>query len=248
MLRTLLAGSWILLAIVVAGPLGLLASWLSGSPRPLFALALPAIRTTLRLAGVRVRVRGRERLTPGVAYVFAANHTSNADPPVLFVAIGRDVRVLGKAALFSIPLFGRILRRAGMIPVHRDDRERAIGAVDDAAAALRAGHDFLVFPEGTRSPDGRLQTLKKGPFVMAIKGVAPIVPVAVRGTRSIQPKGGVRIRPGEVLVEFLEPIPTAGLGLEDRDRLRDRVASALGAALATEPGTPAPERTRGGLQ
>ena len=237
MFRSLLSAATVLLLIAVCGPVALLASWISGSSRPIFAVAFPAVRLALWVAGVSILVRGRERLDPEETYLFVANHVSNADPPVSFLAIGRHIRVLAKASLFGLPVFGSLLRAAEMIPVERDDRERAIQSVDLAAEALRAGCDFLIFAEGTRSADGRLQDLKKGPFVLAIKAGVPVVPMIVRGTREIQPKGSAAIRPGRAEVEFLAPVPTVGLTLEDRDDLRQRVARAMLRALAEPAGT-----------
>lgn len=231
MLRTVVASAWIVLLILIFGPPGILAAVVTGSPRPIFWLATPLVRSALAVAGVRIRVVGRERLAESQTYLFAANHLSNADPPVLYVAIARHIRVLAKAQLFRIPVFGTVLRRAGMVAVERENRERAIAAVEEAAQALRAGHDFLVFAEGTRSVDGRLQPLKKGPFVMAIKAGVPVAPVIVRGTRAVQPKGSSVIRPGTVEVEFLPPVSTAGLAFEDREQLRDRVAAVMMEAL-----------------
>ena len=129
-----------------------------------------------------------------------ANHGCNVDPPLLLFAIGRDIRALGKASLFHLPVLGWVLRTAGFVPVHRGDRERSFAAVDEAAAALARGYDFLVFGEGTRSRDGSLLPFKKGPFVMAIKAAVPVVPVAVSGTEALQPKGSFRIRRGNAAV------------------------------------------------
>lgn len=232
MLRTLLTGLAVVVAIVVAGPLGLLAAWISGSPRPLYALAFPSVRFVMRVAGVRLTVRGRDNLDPSTTYLFVANHVSNVDPPVLMVAIGRNIRALAKAEVFRLPVFGSVLRAADFPAVHRNDRERAMRAVDMAAAALREGHDFLVFAEGTRSPDGTVQAFKKGPFVMAIKAQVPVAPIVIRGTRAIQPKGSLRVRPGDVTAEFLPPVPTAGMEFDDRNALRRRVHEMMTAALA----------------
>lgn len=236
MLRSWLAGAWIVLVVAVFAPIGILAALVIGSPRPIFLLAHPLVRSTLAVAGVRIREHGREWIDPDETYLFAANHVSNADPPVLFAALGRDVRVLAKAELFRIPIFGTLLRTAGMIPVHREDRTRAIEAVEAAAAALGGGTDFLVFVEGTRSRDGKLQSLKKGPFVMAIKAGTPVLPLVVRGTERIQPRGSRAIRPGVVDVQYLEPVPTAALSFEDRDDLRGRVEAAMREALKTPVG------------
>ncbi len=216
---------------MLVGPVGLVAAWVSGCPKPLFRLAFLSVRFILRVAGVRVIVRGTERIDSGQTYLFMSNHQSNIDPPLVFATIDREIRVLAKAELFRLPVFGSVLRTARFIPVHRGDRARAIAAVDKAAAALGEGNDFLVFPEGTRSPDGRLLPLKKGPFVMAIKAQVPIAPIVLQGTRRMMRKGSLRINPGVATIEFLEPVPTTGLGFEDRGALRDRVHRLMAAGL-----------------
>jgi 1-acyl-sn-glycerol-3-phosphate acyltransferase len=233
--RSLVAGLSVGLLVALLGPPGIVAALLSGSPRPIYGLARPAIGWFFALAGVRLEVSGRERLDPGTAYLFCGNHVSNADPPANFLAIGRDIRVLGKASLFRVPIFGRLLRIIGAVPVDRSDRKRAIASVDEAAAALRAGHDFLVFGEGTRSRDGSLLPLKKGPFVMAIKAQAPVAPMIIRGTREVWPRGSFRVRAGVIRVRFLEPVSTAGLTFEDREKLRRRVESDMADELGQDP-------------
>ncbi len=244
LLRTLTTGVVMALTIPVAGAIGFVAMWIAGSPRPLYRLAFPVARGLMGVAGIRLRVHGRERLDAAATYVFVANHASNVDPPVVFVAIGRNIRALAKAEVFKLPVFGAVLRAAGFPAVYRDDRDRAMQAVDLAADALRRGHDFLVFAEGTRSEDGRLQRFKKGPFVMAIKAQVSVVPVVVRGTYEIQPKGRLAIRPGVADVEFLAPILTRGLDFGDRNELRDRAHAAIGEALEA----PVPTVPESGLQ
>ncbi len=229
--RTLATVLVLLLILVTAAPAGILLSILFSSARPLFATAFPSLRLLIGAAGVRLRVSGRDRLEPDQAYVFVCNHQSNADPPIAFLVIHRTLAVLAKASLFKLPVLGTVFTRAGFVPVHRRDRERAIGAVERAAAGLRGGTDFLVFPEGTRSPDGRLLPFKKGPFVMAIEAGVPVAPIVIAGTREIQPKGSWVIRPGRVDVTFLDPIPTAGLQYEDRDQLLRRVRAAMSAVV-----------------
>ncbi|MFQ5743320.1 MAG: lysophospholipid acyltransferase family protein [Acidobacteriota bacterium] len=213
------------------GPPVLLLTWLSGSPRTLYRLSRLALRMALWLAGIRFRVVGFERLDPQQNYLFLPNHQSNVDPPVMLLALGRDVRMMAKAQLFRLPLLGQALHLAGFVPVVRENRERAISAVDVAAGWLRRGRDFVVFPEGTRSRNGQLLPLKKGPFFLAVKGQVPIVPVVIRGTAGLMPRGSRRILSGRVAVEILEPIPTRGCGVDDRDGLRFRVREALSARL-----------------
>lgn len=238
MLRTLVTALVLSLFVVLVGPLGMLAAWLSGSARPLYAIAFPVVRLALWLAGIRTQVRGKARLDSDTTYLFLVNHQSNIDPPLVFAVIGRRLRALAKASVFRLPVFGSVMRMAEFIPVQRDDRERAVRAVDQAALALRDGHDFLVFPEGTRSRDGRLLPLKKGPFVMAIKAQVDVVPIVLQGTRDMMRKGSMRIHPGVATLDFLEPVSTLGLRLSDRHALRDRVQDLMSAVLDRDADAP----------
>ena len=200
----------------------------------LFSVVVPWARFTLWVAGVRFRVVGLDRLDPATTYLFMPNHQSNVDPPLLLVALRRDVRFMGKASLFRIPLLGQALRVGGFVPVVREDRRRAIESVNVAAERLRSGIDFVVFPEGTRGRDGRLLELKKGAFFIAIASGVPTVPVAISGTPQIMPRGGWLLRGGDVSIRVLEPISTANLdaGDEDsREQLRAQVRAALQAGL-----------------
>jgi 1-acyl-sn-glycerol-3-phosphate acyltransferase len=217
----------------VIGAAALLISWLAGSAWPLYRVAVPAVRVALWLAGVRLRVVGRERLQAGQNYLFMPNHQSNVDPPVVLLALRRDARMMAKASLFRIPLLGQALRLGRFVPIVREDREAAIASVGQAAEELRRGLDFVVFPEGTRSRDGQLLELKKGPFFMALEGGVPVVPVRIDGSRRVMRRGERVIQPGLVDVRILAPIETASLGGSEearREQVRERVRSALGLA------------------
>jgi 1-acyl-sn-glycerol-3-phosphate acyltransferase len=136
-----------------------------------------------------------------------------------------------KESLFKWPIAGQAFALAGFIPVHRGDRDSAISSVEKATASLRRGQSFLIYPEGTRSPDGRLQSFKKGAVVMAIKAEVPIVPVACSGAHKVMRKRSLRIHPGEILVEFLPPIDASKYSFDERDALNDRVHDAMAAGL-----------------
>jgi 1-acyl-sn-glycerol-3-phosphate acyltransferase len=120
---------------------------------------------------------------------------------------------------------------ARFIPVDRKSRESAIISVEKATEALRAGQSFLIYPEGTRSPDGRLQQFKKGAAVMAIQAGVPIVPMVCSGAHRVMEKRSLVIHPGEIVVEFLEPIDASQYSLEERDALNDRIRIAMAAGL-----------------
>jgi 1-acyl-sn-glycerol-3-phosphate acyltransferase len=233
MIRTLLAAVVALASIFFLGAPLLLYAVLSGNTDPLYWAGLLGTRAALRAAGVRLEVRGREKIRGGRAVVYMPNHQSNADPPAVFVLLP-PVLVLAKKEFFRIPILGRAMKLRGFIPVDRSKRERAIEAVEQAANSLRAGNSFLVFPEGTRSPDGRLQLFKKGVFVMAIEAGAPIVPVSVSGSSKIMRKGEFAIHPGAMRITFHDPVPTERRGMEDREKVMEAVRSAILSGLAPE--------------
>ena len=172
----------------------------------------------------------RARIPAGTC-IFAANHTSSADAPAVVGAIPRRIAILLKRSLFEWPIVGQAFRLAHFIPVDRFNRDSAIESIEKATVALREGQSFLIYPEGTRSPDGRLQEFKKGTAVMAIKSGVPLVPVACSNAHRIMEKRKLAIKPGEILVEFLEPIDPAKYSLDEREvlikELHDRVAAGL---------------------
>ncbi len=226
-IRTAFVGIVIVVYAILVGLPALLIARIAGSPTVLYRVGQGGAWIGLKLAGVRYRVVGRQNVDPEQNYVFMPNHQSNLDPSVVMLGIGRDLRFMAKASLFRIPVLGQAMLGGGFVPVERDKREKAVAAVEAAAGELRRGHDFLIFPEGTRSRDGRMLPLKKGPFILAIKAQVPIVPVAVRGTCDLWPKGSLRIRSGGVTLEILDPISTEGLEADSRHALRDMVQGRL---------------------
>jgi 1-acyl-sn-glycerol-3-phosphate acyltransferase len=184
----------------------------------------------VRCVGVRVHVKGLERIPPGTC-IFAANHTSSADAPAVVWSIPRRIAVLLKRSLFDYPIVGQAFHLAHFIPVDRFNRDSAIVSMEKATEAIRAGQSFLIYPEGTRSSDGRLQELKKGTAVMAIKAGVPIVPIACSGAHRVMEKRKLNIKPGEILVEFLAPIDASQYTFEERGALTNRLHDELAAGL-----------------
>jgi 1-acyl-sn-glycerol-3-phosphate acyltransferase len=216
--------------IAVAGPLGLLFAIVFRWKRGLYALGHAGVRIALSVAGIRYRVSGREHIPAG-AVVFCSNHESNVDPPVLFEALHPQLHILYKAELHKFPIMGTAFDVGGFVAIERDNRERAMASIGRGAESLRTGNSFLIFPEGTRSRTGELLPFKKGGFIMAIQAQVPIVPVAVQGGRAAMRKGSAIVRPVHVSVRIGEPIATAGLTMDDRDRLIERVRTAIRALL-----------------
>src|SRR5467141_188310 len=205
MLRTLFIGVFLTIYILLVGPPLLIYSLLTNHIDPLYWAGVKGVVFFVRAVGVRVRVEGLGRIPSG-ACLFVANHTSSADAPAVVGAIPRRIAILLKASLFKWPIVGQAFLSAHFIPVNRSARESALSSIEKATEALKRGQSFLIYPEGTRSPDGRLQEFKKGAVMMAIKAGVPIVPMACSGAQHIMEKGSLLIHPGDILVEFLEPI------------------------------------------
>ena len=210
----------------------LLISALLGGEERLHASARQWARGCLWLGGVRLTVEGVENLPPHGPAVYLSNHQGNFDIPLLFAALPVQFRWLAKAELFRIPLFGLTMRIAGYIPVERKDRRLAIQSMNKAAQQVAAGTSIMIFPEGTRSPDGTLLPFKKGGFVLALQAQAPIVPIAIEGSAALMLKRSWLIRSGEVRLHIFPAIPTAGLGMTDRDKLMTEVEACIAAVLA----------------
>ncbi len=169
-------------------------------------------RRVVELLGVDLHASGAERVPPGRAYVYMSNHQSHMDIPILYATLpSPTIRMLGKTELFQIPIWGRGLRAAEFIEVDRSDHEKAMKSIEYAAKLVRDGVSIYLAPEGTRSRDGRIGKLKKGGFHLAIGTGAPIVPVAIRGTIDILPRGSRVMRTGRTVeVTIGTPIPVAG--------------------------------------
>ena len=233
MLRTLFVTVFLSLYTLIVGPPLLLYTLITKNPNAIYWAGVKGVMFFVRVAGVRIRVSGKERI-PSSVCLFVANHTSSADAPAVVGAIPRRVAILLKESLFKWPIVGQAFQSARFIPVNRAVHESAVASVEKAAEALRGGQSFLIYPEGTRSPDGRLQRFKKGAVVMAIKGGVPIVPIVCAGAHKIMEKRSLVIHPGEIQVEFLEPIDASKYSMEERDVLNDRVRGAMAAALPSD--------------
>jgi 1-acyl-sn-glycerol-3-phosphate acyltransferase len=184
-------------------------------------------RMIARTVGARVRVHGSEHIKPGVSYVFLSTHQSYMDIPAMLGYLPAQLRIAAKKVLFSIPFMGWHLTRAGHIPIDRGSTERAVESMKQAATYLHDGICAFVFPEGTRSVDGKLHPFKKGGFKLAIQSGAPVIPVTIIGTRQILPKNSIIFRPGTIDMYVDAPIPTIGTGDDDLEGLMLKVRQAM---------------------
>jgi 1-acyl-sn-glycerol-3-phosphate acyltransferase len=232
--RSLATYGLVSLYALAAGPLGIVLAVVFRWPKVLYDLGTLGVRLALALTGIRYRVEGAGHLPFDRAAVYCVNHTSNVEPPILFDLLRRvhpRLRILYKAELRRLPVLGPGFEIVGFVPIERQNREQSTRAIEQAAQALRDGNSFLIFPEGTRSRDGRLLPFKKGGFIMAIKAQVPVVPVAIRGAREAMQKGSPVVRPVTVSVRVGPPVETAGLGFADRDRLAAEVRARIAVML-----------------
>ena len=233
MLRALFVTLITFVYILMLGPPVVIYALVTGNSDPLYRVAMVGVRMALWLSGVELDVRGKEKIAYGHAVVYLPNHQGNCDPPAM-LSVLPPVLVMVKKEFFRVPILGRGMLACGFIPVDRRNRERAIEAVEKAIERLKVGQSSLAFPEGTRSRDGRLQPLKKGVFVMAMKAGVPVVPVSISGSGKIMPKGKFIIRPGRVRITIHDAIPTAGYSAGHRQVLMDRVRQSILAGLERE--------------
>ncbi len=218
----------------IAGLLGLLVFRVT--PRKIQAVPGLWGKILLKTGGVQVSVKGISNIDEEKPYIFAANHQSQFDIFAMHAAFPHEFRWLAKKELFRIPLFGRAMRRAGYLPVDRSHGRQAMKSLMEAADIIRDGSSVIIFPEGTRSPDGQLQRFKGGSTVIAVKSGVPMVPVAISGTHDILPKGKLLARPGKITISVGQPIETAGYTMKQKHELADLVHDKVEALLMKERG------------
>jgi 1-acyl-sn-glycerol-3-phosphate acyltransferase len=230
MIRTAFVAVSLALCTIILGPPLILFTLITKSAYALYWVGVKCMVVVTRMAGMKVTVEGRENIPSGVC-LFAANHTSNADAAAIVGAIPRRVAILARKSLFDIPLIGTAFRLANFVSVDREHRDAALATVPEAVKKIREGYSFLVYPEGTRSPDGHLRRFKKGSFAIAIEAEIPVVPVACSGAHRIMKKNSLLIRRGKVKVKFGKPIDVSPYTLQQRGELALRVHDAVAAEL-----------------
>lgn len=171
-----------------------------------FAYARSWSKKVLWLSGVHVEVRGAGNLVPSERYIYAANHTSLFDIPVILAFVPDNVRIMYKQELEKIPVFGWGLRLSPFISINRERSREAASTLDEAVVSMQTGSSVLVFPEGTRSKDGSLGTFKRGAFTMAVRAGRRIVPMSIQGAHRLMPPGKLRLLGGSVVVTLHKPL------------------------------------------
>lgn len=210
---------------IVLGSVSILSSLVERRGRVAHACARLWSWLILKTTGVRVHLEGAGRVREDVSYVFAANHQSIYDIPIVFASIPGQLRIVAKASLGRFPFLGWHLRLAGHLLVDRDSP--GAGVLKRMGRLVRDGLSLIVFPEGTRSADGGVGRFKGGLFLLAIEARLPVVPVTIQDSRFVMKKGRLMVCPGDVSLTVHEPIPTDGLQREDARALAEQVRAVI---------------------
>lgn len=227
MFRTLYITIWVVFATLVLGLTVIIFSFFVKSGNPLHRIARLWGRSILVVSRIKVTVEGLSSIDQQRPYIYMPNHQSNFDIPVLLGHLAVQFRWLAKLELFKIPIFGHAMRKAGYISIDRNNRESAIQSLEMAAEKIKNGVSVLIFPEGTRSRDGKIQPFKKGGFVMAIDSGVPIVPVIISGARSIMTKGKFSVNPGRIRMSIQQPIDTTIYSRDTKEALMQHVRGVI---------------------
>lgn len=227
MIRSIYISLWVVLSTAVLGVIAISVSFFTRTGNVVHIIARIWGRAILFVSRIRVNVRGLENIDPSQSYIYMANHQSNFDIPVLLAHLPVQFRWLAKAELFKIPIFGRAMRGAGYVEIDRFNQQSAFKSLDMAAGKLKNGVSIMMFPEGTRSRDGKIRPFKKGGFVMAIDSGEPIVPVIIKGTWPIMAKSSLRINAGDVTLQIERPIRTTGYTRDTKQDLVESVRSVI---------------------
>jgi 1-acyl-sn-glycerol-3-phosphate acyltransferase len=190
-------------------------------------------RTIARATGVEVQVEGMENLQPDRPYIFAANHQSQFDIFALDGFLMVDFRWMAKKELFRIPVVGAAMRLAGSIPIDRSHGREAMKSLAEAAGRIASGTSVVIFPEGTRTLDGRLQPFKSGAMYLAIKSGVDIVPMAIVGGYDVLAKGHFLSKPGRIVIKIGQPIATTDYTQKQKQELADLLHSKVAALIAS---------------
>ncbi len=184
-----------------------------------------------RIAAIHVRVEGRKNLDPDQTYIFIGNHSSQTDIWAFQGYIPHDFRWIAKKELFAIPIFGPAMRAVGFISIDRSRGRQALKSLNDAAKRIAEGSSVLIFPEGTRSPDGHLQPFKTGAIMLAIKAGVPVVPVGFNGAHQVLPKKSLLARGGDIVLRIGSPMPTTDFKAKDKQELARKLQQQVAALL-----------------
>ena len=235
-LATVFGNLYLVFGTLVCASMAVAVGWIPPRGNLVYRVARLWSRGVLRFSGVTLEVHREVEINPQTPCVFMSNHQSLYDIPAVIASLPGQARFLTKRSLFRIPVFGWAIRLGGFISIDREDRSRAHESFSSAVARLRAGTSAVVFPEGTRSLDGRLLPFQRGGFLLALRSGLPIVPVGIRGSFEVQPKTSFRVRPGRVAVHYGRPIEVDGYAVRDRLKLSSLVHGRIAELAGQEAG------------
>jgi 1-acyl-sn-glycerol-3-phosphate acyltransferase len=215
----------------ICGSIALLASLLEKSGRTQHRVAQVWARLCIWVSGSRITVRGAENLLKHPVAVYAANHTSYMDTPVIFASLPFQFRILAKKELWPIAFIGWYLNRSGQIPIDVANPHASLSSLSVGVKALRAGMPLFVFPEGGRTLDGELQPFLSGAAYLAIRAQVPLVPIALNGVYDLLPIHTHHFYPGELTLSVGEPIETKGMTARQAEELTTRLRAAIAQML-----------------
>ena len=201
-------------------------------PNLIIIISRWALKLGEKILGVQLEVSGLENIDKKSAYVFMANHLSFLDGPLLFMLIPQPVRVILKKEAFRLPVIGQGMRQLKFIPVDRKKLRGGRRSIDRAARLIKEkGFSFLIFPEGTRSRDGKIQTFKRGGFFLAVNSQVPIVPISIKGTYELMPRGSFFVKKGAIKVLFHSPFSVDGYNKSNLKTLMEKIKEIIRSGL-----------------
>ncbi len=192
-----------------------------------FYLTVPWVKVILWVSGVKVRVKGLENVDPDLPRIYMSNHQSYFDIFALLAGLPIDFKYILKKELMRIPLFGITVRRARHISIDRGNPRKAFESVQKAAEKIKSGYSVLIFPEGTRSPDGHMQPFKRGGFRLALQSGCDVVPLAILNSHNIAAKGSLKVNKGVIAINIGKPISIKDYSKKNIDKLMARVREAV---------------------
>lgn len=222
-MRRVTAVVWLVLSTITLSLVALLVALFGDREETIHRIARLWAKMYLAVTGIEARIEGLERLG-SPPYVFMVNHQSALDIYALLAGLPLSFKWIAKRQLFSIPVFGWAIRKAGYISIDRENAREALKAIEKAAQRIREGTNIIIFPEGTRSADGKLLPFKKGGFTLALRAMVPVVPVGIFGSSALQPKGCfIPLEKGIIYIEVGEPIVLEGMDRSQKTQVMDDV-------------------------
>jgi len=231
-MRTLALLFFYVIMVVLAIPVFLFC-YITRWPNLLLSIGKAAMGMSKIILGIKLEVQGLEHVERKKQYVFMANHLSFIDGPLLFLLIPQQIRVILKIGIVRIPIVGPLMKYVGFVSVDRKGIKSGQKSIDYASKLIREkGYSFLIFPEGTRSRDGKLHEFRRGGFFLALNSQTPIVPITIKGTYALMPKGSFFIKRGKIIVIFHAPVSVKGFGRQNLPELVNNVRNVIKSGLS----------------